>query len=214
MVVWVTYAHPLVRLPVFLIGVLGGLQVLRQHQHLSGFEDMNIDRNILHTILPWGCCRSGCVKEGIGEGKEKTKNIWKSRVDFCTKAYFGGLVCICIVTNRIALNYVYFIANIALQHLLVPIQFTIVVGLCMDSGESQASIFFRTKIMRFLGEISFPLYMLHVPIKKIFGLFFVYENIPRTPGTSLIVIIFAVTFSYTISKYVTQPITKLLKGTK
>ena len=213
MVAWVTVAHPLVRLPVFLMGVLGGLQVLREHQHVGGFEDANIGRNIIHTIFPWGCCRSGCFDESVGEWKGKTQ-IWKNRVDFCCMTYFGGLACISIITSQLAIKNVIVYVGIVLQFLLVPIQFTIVVGLCMESGESYASTFFSTKIMKFLGEISFPLYMLHIPTMNMFDLFIEYQNIPRPPGTCLIIIIFSVIFSYVVSKYIDQPITKLLRCKK
>ena len=48
------------RLPVFLMGVLGGLQVLRAHLDWENFEDPNLNKNLIHTFIPWGCGKLKC----------------------------------------------------------------------------------------------------------------------------------------------------------
>ena len=59
-VYWMTTAHPLIKLPIFLMGMLGGLQVLRANNHKDSFVDPNLDKNLVHTLLPWGCNSRKC----------------------------------------------------------------------------------------------------------------------------------------------------------
>ena len=51
-----------------------------------------------------------------------------------------------------------------LQYFAVHGFLIIIIGLCMDGGESLTSKFLRTKAMQFLGRISLSLYLLHIPI--------------------------------------------------
>ena len=48
-----------------------------------------------------------------------------------------------------------------LQVALVHLQLTIVIGLCMDNGNSLTSKLSRTKVIQFLGRISLSLYLTH-----------------------------------------------------
>ena len=105
-------AHPLFRLPVFVMGMFGGLQVLRAHNNWENFQDPNLNNNILHILFPWGCCGRKTASETKGketesseaEGKEtessetvvkddKSLNmkqsikIWSKRVDVSTVLY-------------------------------------------------------------------------------------------------------------------------------
>ena len=107
-----TTAHPLFRMPVFLMGMLGGLQVLRAHNNKDTFEDPNLDKNILHTILPWGCgSSSSCCKKTEGEkgvkpmNKKQSTKIWRKRVDFSAFLYIGFLTALCI--TKVALDVKY-----------------------------------------------------------------------------------------------------------
>ena len=49
-----------------------------------------------------------------------------------------------------------FLLPTALAHL----DLTIIIGLCMDGGESLVSKFLRTKVMQFFGRISFSIYLI------------------------------------------------------
>ena len=109
-----TTAHPLFRLPVFLMGVLGGLQVLRAHSDWDNFEDPNLNKNILHTIHPWGCGKSKCCSETnktektmkkTSIDKAKSKKIWRKRVDFSAFLYVLILTSLCVA--KVALDITY-----------------------------------------------------------------------------------------------------------
>ena len=55
----------------------------------------------------------------------------------------------------------------------------IIVGLCLDNGESLTSKFFNTKIMQFCGRISMSLYLIHEPL--IFYIRLIYWEIVGNP---------------------------------
>ena len=105
-------AHPLFRLPVFLMGVLGGLQVLRAHNNEEAFKDPNVKKNLLHVIHPWGCGSKSCYSKNVSEenksqktSKEKSTKIWRKRVDFSAFLYTGFLAA--LVITKVVLDVVY-----------------------------------------------------------------------------------------------------------
>ena len=107
-------AHPLVRFPVFLMGVLGGLQVLRAHDNWEKFEDPNINKTLFHVVLPCSCCSKSCccTKKRDDEKetsktvtKEKCMKIWRKRVDFSAFLYTGFLTA--LVVTQVALGITY-----------------------------------------------------------------------------------------------------------
>ena len=111
---WMATAHPLFRLPVFLMGVLGGLQVLSAHADWDNFEDPNLNKNLLHAVLPWGCGKSKCCSKKDRDKeitkrskveKEKSEKIWRNRVNFSALLYVGILSGLCI--TKVALDIVY-----------------------------------------------------------------------------------------------------------
>ena len=108
-----TTAHPVFRFPVFLMGMLGGLQVLRAYQDReTSFQDPNLNKNLLHCIVPWGwgssCCKKKSrTKKGSSEltTKESVAKIWKRRVDFNAFLYVGFLSA--LVVTKVGLDVVY-----------------------------------------------------------------------------------------------------------
>ena len=109
---WMFTAHPLFRLPVFLMGVLGGLQVSRAHSNWETFEDPNLKKHILHVIQPWGCCTSSCCSKSVADdkrtekiSKEQSMNIWRKRVDFSVFLYSGFLAA--LICTKIGLDVTY-----------------------------------------------------------------------------------------------------------
>ena len=99
-----TTAHPIVRFPVFLMGVLGGLQVLRAHKNGNSFKDPNLSKNLFHSILPWGCGTSKCCRKNkekdsesaIGVTVDCPRKIWRKRTDFSAFVYVGFLLALII----------------------------------------------------------------------------------------------------------------------
>lgn len=103
-------AHPLFRFPVFVMGILGGLQVLRAHNNWETFEDPNLNRNILHILIPWGCCskteHSGTDKmENEALKKEMSINIWRKHVDISATFYILILVSLSVTQAFLEAKY-------------------------------------------------------------------------------------------------------------
>ena len=98
---WMTIAHPLIRIPVFLMGIFGGLQVLRAHPNQDTFRDPNLHKNFFYILLPWNCsnpCRGRklCFCKNMMDNKYISipkftircqQNIWRRRVDFSAFIY-------------------------------------------------------------------------------------------------------------------------------
>ena len=110
-VYWMTTAHPLIKLPIFLMGMLGGLQVLRANNHKDSFVDPNLDKNLVHTLLPWGCnSRKCCCGTQKMEAPKKVETlsqtkIWRRRVDF-NAFLFVGFLC-ALSATKLALDICY-----------------------------------------------------------------------------------------------------------
>jgi hypothetical protein len=107
-------AHPLVRFPVFLMGILGGLQVLRAHKNWEKFEDPNLTKSLFHVVLPCSCCsKTYCCDKKIDSEKETTKainkekcmKIWRIRVDFSALLYTGLLTALCLTKVALDIEY-------------------------------------------------------------------------------------------------------------
>ena len=115
-----------------------------------------------------------------------------------------------------------------LQYFLVHIQLAVIIGLCMDDGESITSKFLRTRIMQFLGRISLSLYLLHSSVMGFVSLAmngpkhyeqknwraYLNQDLIEPPGTPLIVIIASLIVAFIGTKYFEEPITRILKGQK
>ena len=167
----VSTAHPLVRFPVFLMGMLGGIQVLRAHIHKENFQDPNLQNSRLHTIFPWRCySRKCCHRAGNNDEttvvleNDQRQAIWRRRVDFNAVLYCGLLCALTIINKSLRIphdptNQARIIFELVVAHS----QLTIIIGLCMDSGKSVTSKFLRKRVLQFLGRISFSLYLLHWP---------------------------------------------------
>ena len=177
---WISIANPFVRVPVFMMGMLGGIQVLRAHIHKENFQDPNLYNGLMHTIFPWRFYSSICY-HSTGNNDETTavlendqrQNIWRRRVDFNAGLYCG-LLCVLATTHKILQilnNQTEFVADyqppiqakIAFQLVVAHSHLTIIIGLCMDSGKSVTSAFLKKRVFQFLGRISLSLYLLHWP---------------------------------------------------
>ena len=96
------------------MGVLGGLQVLRANSDWENFEDPNLSKNLLHTLIPWGCGKSKCcskkAKDEISTiakktDKQKSIKIWKRRVEFSSILYVVILTTLCV--TKVVLDVLY-----------------------------------------------------------------------------------------------------------
>ena len=173
-------AHPIVRFPLFIMGVAAGLQVLRYHNKKS-YKDEYLYRNLFHTIFPWTWRSQFESNEKLNDLEappkpESPRVIWRKRVDFIVGLIVTLLIFL-IIFHKI-LDF-YFsdnsivqgmfdiksmkggIFNYILQFLFVHSQLTIISGLCMDDGISLTSRVLRSRALQFLGRISYSLYLTH-----------------------------------------------------
>ena len=127
---WIATAHPLTRLPVFIMGVAAGLVRLR------GENDFNLGRNCLHCLLPWGLDRHLPSKLGE-EGREKA---WRWRVDLGVVVLFSFVLLCKTLTNHLEKHH-----NVIITERvgLVYIQLMVMVGLTSDGGSSIVSRILR-----------------------------------------------------------------------
>ena len=83
------------------MGVLGGLQVLRAHSDWENFEDLNLVKNLLHCVNPWGCGKSRCCskknkeKEDLKVAKSDNEDVINGVDVYVTTAYFVDPSIIC-----------------------------------------------------------------------------------------------------------------------
>jgi len=56
---WVITANPLCRLPVFVMGVIAGVQQIRHNEDPDTFVDPNLHQPLMHDLLPWGIMCGG-----------------------------------------------------------------------------------------------------------------------------------------------------------
>ena len=109
---WMVTAHPLVRFPIFLMGMLAGLQVLRAHGKWEDFEDPNINKGLLYTLQPWGTAKTRFYEKEEEKKTSSTKickedsiKIWRKRVDFNSFTYIGFLTA--LIVTQVALDIKY-----------------------------------------------------------------------------------------------------------
>ena len=90
--------HPLVRMPVFVMGIIAGLQKIREVRN-EQFSDPNLSKICLHDIIPWGVvsCRS---KPGDMDEETRTRK-WTFRV------YFSFLLITAAVSYFFTKRYTY-----------------------------------------------------------------------------------------------------------
>ena len=113
---------------------------------------------------------------------------------------------------------------------LVHLQLTIIMGLCMDGGESIVSRFLRTKMLQFLGRISLSIYLIQWSMG---GFIVLLINGPQNytttaelwaavsngdiiipPGSPALFIVICLIVAFIVTKYFEEPIYKLLSGTR
>ena len=103
-------AHPLFRTPVFMMGVLGGMQVLRARSNWDNFEDQNLNKNIFHVIFPWGCrnktkSTETNTKNDMKLSMKQSVKIWRKRVDLCSTLYVLVLVSLTVTQAVLEAKY-------------------------------------------------------------------------------------------------------------
>ena len=119
-----------------------------------------------------------------------------------------------------------FLLPTALAHL----DLTIIIGLCMDGGQSLVSKFLRTKVMQFFGRISLSIYLIQW---SMIGFIVLLINGPQSyatlhelwaafsngdvivpPGAPALLIIITPVVAFIVTKYFEEPVYKILTGTK
>ena len=168
-------------LPVFVMGMLGGLQVLRANNNTDALGSPNISIKLLPTLLPLSL--GFAYKNLLTNGRLQA--IWARAVDFNACLYIG-LVCALSWLQFTIVNSHGYLAPGTLSNpkisvmlpllrnnglfyelLLVPAELTILIGLCMEDRYSLTSKVLRTKFLQFVGRITLNLYLLYFPYQWI-----------------------------------------------
>ena len=113
------------------------------------------------------------------------------------------------------------IENVA-QFFMIQCQLTIIIGLCMDNGESFTSKLLRTKFMQFFGRISLSLYLLQLPIfgciELLMNQYWVYNELEgddfenlRLFSSCYIFILVTPLIASLANKYFEEPISSILR---
>ena len=135
--------HPLVRMPVFVMGIIAGLQKLREVND-EKFSDPNLSKLFLHDILPWG------ITSSCPDMDEKTRaRKWTARV-------YGSFILIAAAvsyffTKKFTYKFHGFAVYILGDYGLVHLQLLLVQGLVSDGGNSVVGKLLRTRPLIFLG---------------------------------------------------------------
>jgi len=137
MALFFTYC-PIPRLPVFIIGILGGMQTLRWRGSLG-------------------------YQETLPESQENAKTaLWKRRTDIGGFLYvFFFLSCTCFNIFGAVTNLFIRWSNGYAQLFIVPLQLTIILGLSRSGNTSILARVCNNNKVQFLGDISMVLYLIH-----------------------------------------------------
>ena len=96
------------------------------------------------------------------------KMSWKRRVDVNMAFYIFVLASLTIFYQYYSLQS--WPIRPLLQVFACHLQLMMIVGMCLDSGKSLTTQFFRTRIMQFFGRISMALYLVHKNVMKLIKL--------------------------------------------
>ena len=163
---WIITSNPLLRLPVFTMGMLAGLQNLRHEQSATCY-DPNLDQPFIHDILPWGFFWTKRQLNTKPSNKSQVKRkhekdtiqrfkivcfqneieyIWKRRVDI-NASIILLLIIVATILKIVHNNSVTFLNNYG-QLYLVHMQLIIIVGLTRDGGKSLVGRICRTTLFQ------------------------------------------------------------------
>lgn len=158
--------NPMLRMPVFVMGILSGLQKIREEDE-DNFTDQNLSKNFIHDILPWGIFyNKKCTKDLYQESKEIK---WRWRVDR-NSLFIILYLLVCIYAgkhyDRIQKSSNYsFVMTHSSQYFLVHLQVLIIRGLTSDGSSSYVSKLCKAGFTTFLGRISMAVYLYHMPVR-------------------------------------------------
>ena len=140
---WPVTANPISRLPVFLMGVLAGIQRIRQVKN-NEENDFNESQIFLHDILPWGVIWSTkSIEDMKTRSCEEVEKIWKRRVDMNSAIIILFIFGFCVYTTFFDGDF-----NYHGQLVVVHMQLVVIVGLTKDGGKSTIARICNTKILQ------------------------------------------------------------------
>ena len=181
--------------------------------------------NVSDYLMPYQMAKQSCVESGGALVISNNMNTTKFIVGLIRSKSTSKL-------NDI-IRYIFgsekFWAKF-LQVALVHLHLNIIIGLCMDNGNSFTSKLLRTKIMQFLGRISLSLYLTHWStmgfiLTAINGpqryqtdaeIWNAYRNgkLVQPPGLPVVAIFLSPFIACIVTKYFEEPLSKALRGAK
>jgi len=166
--------NPVLRLPVFVMGILGGIQTLRWRKGID-YQDQNENKNLFHDLLPWTVWEKNKtqlpwrIQDNIMIifNKENSKTVWRRKTDRSAIIY----ILLFIIT------FCYDIKSLGrwldgyCQLFLVHIQLIIIIGLSRSENSSILARICSLSVFQFFGNISMVLYLIHLDLMQYFILF-------------------------------------------
>ena len=225
---------PPLRFGGFFMGVLGGVYVWKVEN--GEIDYGNDDSSVLHlvfTIFPVKCInclrcfghsnKNELVKEPKTEQENKDeRNAWIKKVDFCmgicaigttvlvTMGYvhryhewFGNYVRKFLVEPSTIMNC---INQYALNHCFV----VALIGLCQDRNSSYTSKILSIRFLRWIGKMSFHLYVIHRPILQFLRLS-IDKNLIPIEFKPVVFILAPMLAAYVMRKIYDEPVQSLFK---
>ena len=92
-------AHPVLRFPTFLMGMMGGLKVVRSHTNQEKLDTISPSAFFFSYISPLDCRKIRLFKRLADDNGKKSKNelFWSKKVDSNALLYIGMLLTLVIV---------------------------------------------------------------------------------------------------------------------
>ena len=201
------------------MGVLGGMYIWKvENGEVDYGKNHNQYLGLIFNILPVNCFKRKDPESSTTKGE----NGWKMKVDFCM-----GL-CVMTMTVLIMMTYEHkyygmfsqwnmrfiidgtsllkSVTNYALPHCFV----IILMGLCLDRNDSYASRILSIRFLRWMGKMSFHLYVIHWPILNFFWLTLDRHLIPSEYKT-LLFMLTPILAAHVVRKSFDKPIQLLFK---
>ena len=169
---YVATTHPIIRFPVFLMGMYAGELCLRYSEgklpwpsaYFRFFPGCSMDTATLHPLIN----RDEDTNEDTAliEGACVDTSIWKERVTRQTITLLS-LTCLVSLLDTISLLFIFkneIFGEYWFQGIVPFAQLELIVALTRDGRATRISKWFRTSVGNWLGDRSMAIYLVHWPL--------------------------------------------------
>jgi len=191
-------AVPPIRIPIFIMGMCCGLEFVHSEQarlaNNIGVEPGSASPDLSRNNQDFGGCACCCARMPA----DALAIIWLSCSLVCTVITF---LYSCAVMLRLLLEILY------------PILFYDWLFQVVNPLQSGSFVvrFFRTRFMRFLGDLSLGAYMIHMILAELFG-YAVNARVGQLPPYTVLVIVpLSIGFGWILTKFFEEPLANCIR---